>query len=115
MKPEFISSFQGESDYRINGKRYRVRSSAHNGPYNPGVYENEVLPAVGTVIGPDSTVYPDDAIVALFPGYVAARFIPGEVWTLEYKSPPQTRLHTLWKPNGRIAEAEYQRQAYYAR
>ncbi len=73
--PEFISAYQGASDFRWRGQRYTVRwLGRDDGQYNPGVFENEVLPTVGTVKAFCSDEYPPAELMAFFKGYVPARY-----------------------------------------
>ena len=92
MRKQFISGYQGQFDYEIDGKRYECRSSAFDsGQYMPGIYEREILPLVGTVRKSCSQEFPSDAVMALFPGYVAARWNP-ETKKMETKETPATGI-----------------------
>ena len=93
LHKQFISSYQGESDYEVNGKRYSIRYECFNdGQYVPGVYEQEILPFVGTVTNCfKSDGFPPPEICDLFPGFQPARFNPntGKAEYL-YGFPPKT-------------------------
>ncbi len=86
LRKEFISAYQGESDYEINGERHHLRVESFNdGQYNPGVYDREILPCVGTVCRCfKSDGFPSDEVMKLFPGYVAARY-NFDTQEIEYK------------------------------
>lgn len=87
--PEFISAYQGASDFRWKGQRYTVRwLGRDDGQYNPGVFENDVLPTVGTVKAFCSHDYPPEELMAFFKGYVPARY-----------NPEKGRIETIGKPN----------------
>ena len=78
MSKQFVSSYMGEFDYTINGKRYRQRVSTseyERSVCNVGVFEREVLPCVGTVRG-EPGIFPPPEVMAEFPGYVPARWNP---------------------------------------
>lgn len=90
MSKRFIASYAGEAEYEIDGQRYEVRHFANpEMAYNTGVYEREILPAVGTVRhkhSPEFSEFPPAAVVAEFPGFVGARWNT-QTWTLEYDGP----------------------------
>jgi len=94
---QFISSYQGESDYRINGDRYSLRLFAHDdGQYNPGVYDREILPCVGTVTRCfKSDGFPSDEVMELFPGYIAARY-NFDTKQIEYKGIKPETVQRDW-------------------
>ena len=78
MSKQFISSYMGELEYRVNGTCYRQRVSTteyERSICNAGVWEREVLPSVGTVKG-EPGVFPPPEVMAEFPGYVPARWNP---------------------------------------
>ena len=62
---EFVSSYQGEAHYRDGQHRYRVRYWAPEPPhiYAPDIFENEILPAVGTVRCDTSNDFPPDDVM----------------------------------------------------
>ena len=85
-KAVFVVSFAGEATYKVGRRQYRVRSFAITDPtfgYNTGVLDDFILPLVGTVIADGSDYwyeFPPPEVVALFPGFVGAR------WTKEWKA-----------------------------
>lgn len=91
-KPEFKVSYAGEVEYRVDGKLYRVRYFANpRMGYNDGVYDNDIQSSVGTVRNSwrDGCEYmhqfPPREVVALFPGFVGARYT--EDFQTEYDGP----------------------------
>jgi hypothetical protein len=66
---EILSWYDGELDVAYKGKRHHLRFAAfehRQNVYNPGVWENEIVPSVGTIKGPNVLEYPsDDAVAAI--------------------------------------------------
>lgn len=88
MEPQFISCYQGQSDYWFQGKRIEVKRSAED--WRPGVwnytreeYERMVVALVGTVRWYCCSEFPPVEIERAFPGYVRARYNP-ETKAIEY-------------------------------
>jgi hypothetical protein len=85
MTKRFVSSYQGSAEYIVEGVPYEVRTF-----YNPEApfvasVRDFAKSEVGTVRAkhyPEATTFPPAAVLALFPGYVAARV--GEDYTLRY-------------------------------
>jgi hypothetical protein len=103
--PRHIVSYQGESEYEINGKRVRARLfGCERFAYNVGVWQQFIRPSIGAVIfdrHPDCTAFPGPEIMRHFPGYVAARYniigdvrdYPNAVWLFETDGPaPATHV-----------------------
>jgi hypothetical protein len=98
MTKQFVSSYAGESDYLVNGRKYRIRYFAiPTMSYADGVFAREILPAVGTVRAYDSGgfyQFPPDDVVALFPGFIGARY--AQDWTMEYNGPAPIQQVQPW-------------------
>jgi hypothetical protein len=82
-KLPFISSYQGETDYRWKGDRICIRHSAWPDiEYGqPWAFTEELLPLVGCIYRHDSwTGFPDPEFCRMFPEYVPAKitFVPDE-------------------------------------
>ena len=99
MKPSFVCSYQGASDYSYEGHRYLVRSSADD--WRPGIwkhteeeYQQQRIAAVGTIMNYSGriTEFPPQEIEEFFPGYVRARL---DVTTglIEYAGPRPDVVH----------------------
>jgi hypothetical protein len=70
-KPYWEVSYQGGTVYRWRGGRFEVRSAAWRGTQG----YTGMTRWVGTVENTDNfQVFPPSALVALFPGYVGARW-----------------------------------------
>ena len=98
-KPQFISSYMGETNYLIDGIRYTKRyeaSSYERSICNPSVFERECLPFVGTVRG-EFEQFPSDDIMRHFPGYVPARWNP-QTNKVETKGKPKIIDHPPFAP-----------------
>jgi hypothetical protein len=89
MTTRMIASYKGETEYDINGTRYAVRFRAFDDDrqtFAPGVFDREIVPHVGTIYRyHERHLWPDAAIVALFPGYIASRWNP-ETNATEYRA-----------------------------
>ena len=85
-KPQFLSSYRGESTYKWHEKTYALRYFAQNdGHYNKGVYEKDIEPLVGCVIAryhKACHLFPPRELLEFFPGYIGARFTRN--FTVEY-------------------------------
>ena len=104
----FVSNYQGESDYKYLNQRYRVRNFGLDyGDYNEGVYESNIIPSVGTVMG-FIDEYPPEAVMAKFPGYVAGRY-NRETKRIETQEPSQVINHNVGAREGFKALAEHHR------
>lgn len=89
----FKSSYQGESEYLHDGKRYAIRymlADAHS-------FSAEYVPFLEQLVGccygmTDRLTYPPLEVLANFPGYIAARYTP-DYKCVEYQdgTPPQVR------------------------
>lgn len=90
LTKRFILSYAGAAEYEIGHKEYSVRYFASKRmPYNTGVLEEEIIPAVGTVMHNDSEDwhdFPPAEVVALFPGFVGARWAK-DYSAIEYDGP----------------------------
>jgi hypothetical protein len=77
-KPPFISSYQGETDYRWKGERICVRYLAmpqvkYSFPYT---FEEEILSRVGCVYRDNAWEgFPDPEVCEFFLGYEPARIV----------------------------------------
>lgn len=84
-RPRFVCGYRGETEYDIGGEKYATRYWASNegpygGHYNGDYFAAGILPFVGTVRCLDAKKFgefPPAHIVALFPGFVAARYPTG--------------------------------------
>jgi hypothetical protein len=85
-EPEFRSSYQGATDYRINGAHFQVRHALYPVPSASADAVPEDLASVGTVRGQGigSTLFPPPEVMRHFPGYVPARYNP-ESRRIEYQ------------------------------
>lgn len=109
MKPQFISNYQGESDFTFRGERYHVRHFALDYEhYNGDVYEREVLPSVGTVRKFIANEFPTSEIMAHFPGYVPARYNP-DSRQIETASAAHTQPYQFGSRVGLIATSAVER------
>ena len=92
LTKRFLLSFAGAAEYEIGGRRYEARYFANTHPhmaYNEGVLEHDIIPAVGTVRYESSQhwhEFPPREVVALFPGFVGARW-RRDYSALEYDGP----------------------------
>ena len=104
--PQFISNYQGQSDYRFKGQRISVRHFALDyGDYQPDVFEHEILPRVGTVWEFLGENYPDEELMAFFPGYVPSRY-NRETLQVETTEPAQVEPYHFGSQQGFIATVE---------
>jgi hypothetical protein len=90
LTPRFVCSFAGKSDYQVGGDLYAVRHRAFepNRVFCADYWQESVIPGVGTVrrcSGVDR--FPPAEVVALFPGFVGARFNL-EAGRVEYDGAP---------------------------
>ncbi len=107
MKPEFISNYQGMSEYKLMGELYEVRHFAIDyGDYYGDVFEREILPKVGTVSKKCSSDFPSDEIMAFFEGYVPARYNQETRHIETIGTPKIVPMPWLDKRNGKMAEAD---------
>ena len=84
MRQKFISAYMNENEWEIDGIRYRQLTAASEyarGIGNPDVFERETMPRVGTVYMLSVTDFPPPHVMALFPGYVASRWVDGRIET----------------------------------
>ncbi len=76
--PRFVFSYRGAADYVVKGRKYSVRSFAHDdGYYNGNYFAEGVRPLVGCVRSDESAYwhqFPPAEVLALFPDHVGARF-----------------------------------------
>jgi hypothetical protein len=85
---QFVVSYDLQCEYRIGDRCYRVRSGAHEGNTRSEYYWSGVVPMVGTVSCRDNPhEFPPAEVLALFPGFVGARW--NENFTaIEYTDQP---------------------------
>lgn len=95
----FISSYQGEAHYEINGKTYHVRTFADPKGSHKADYWPTVLATVGTVRAghwPEFTSFPPAEVVAMFPGFIGARYDDTNGYAVVYDGPtPQPKINRL--------------------
>jgi hypothetical protein len=74
MHARFVCAYRGHMDYEVAGRRYRVQAFAHDDGHWPNF--PEVAAYVGTVSCeyPGFGTFPPPEVLALFPGFVAARY-----------------------------------------
>jgi hypothetical protein len=72
IEVKWSSSYQGEASFNLGNDWRSVRVRYQRPPsimgpkdYPPGVWTNEIMPAIGTIIGPDSREFPPDLVVKL--------------------------------------------------
>lgn len=96
-KPKFICSYMGLFEYEINGKRYELRKEGHDdGHWNEGVYENSVIPTIGTIRAFCSDDFPPEEVCAMFPGWVPCKW-DSDLKKIVYRGdPPQIVSDPLW-------------------
>lgn len=94
-RPKFLVSYRGLVEYEVDGHKYEVRYWGYDdGHYNTGVWDTHIKPSIGTVrqLSYDTNgnwvrdrvhTFPPAEVVALFPGFVGARYVP-ETWATEY-------------------------------
>jgi hypothetical protein len=98
MKPQFVCSYQGESDYTFKGKQYCKRTSAAD--WRPGVwnytqeqYGVQRVALVGCLYNySDVGEFPPEELEQFFPGYVRARF-DTKTWTVVYAGAKPEQVH----------------------
>ena len=89
LTKRFLVSYAGEVEYDIGGTVYKVRYWGNpDGSWNDGVWEGFIRPSIGTVRHDKCELFhtfPPPEVVALFPGFVGARYT--EDWKTEYDGP----------------------------
>lgn len=89
---QFVCSYRGEHTYRIGSESYHIRRAAYDGIYVEGYFESGIVPTVGCVYGGDIQQFPPAEVLALFPGYVAARWdMESKRWMYRGEAPRVTR------------------------
>ena len=102
LEKKFILSYAGEAEYEIQGERYTARYCYNpRMPYNGDDVHRYTKAQVGTVMHYSSSkfhTFPPREVVALFPGFVGARYT--ERFDVVYDGPtpvlfvdPQTGYH----------------------
>ena len=95
-KSRFICSYQGESDYEWNGKRYHCRWT-ESPPSSTGDTGRR---SVGTVRPFCGDTLPPEELMAHFPGYVPAGYLPdgtGDTHTFETTAGDIEVLNRSWQ------------------
>lgn len=90
----FVSSYQGEADYDVDGIRFRVRTFALPNSSIRDELKQIERDEVGTVRAkdwPSAGEFPPASVMAEFPGYQAARYASDDNYTVKYNgSKPAT-------------------------
>ena len=87
MRVKTQSWYKGCHYIDVDGREYRVQFvlfPEDSGDYNPGIWDNEIVPSLETIRGPNVSEFPSpealEAIAREFPAYAS---YPGARWNGE--------------------------------